>query len=80
MLGRKPEALSRMEYALSARPGNTHYLVIAAGAYSQLGDRAAALSLLEKAVGLGLTQKEIDVEFEIQNLRNEPRFQALKPH
>ena len=78
MIQRRAQASNHLEYALSVRPTNSHYLVIAAGAYNQLDDRFTALSLLERAVANGLTQKEIDVEYEIQSLRNEPRFRALK--
>jgi serine/threonine-protein kinase len=79
MVNRRAQALNHLEYALSVYPTNTHYLAIAAGAYNQLGDRLSALSLLERAVRLGLTQNELDMEYEIQSLRNDPRFQALKP-
>jgi len=78
MIKRRAQASNHLEYALSVRPTNSHYLVIAAGAYNQLDDRFMALSLLERAVARGLTQKEIDMEYEIQSLRNEPRFRALK--
>ena len=77
---RRAQAFNHLEYALSIRPTNTHYLVIAAGAYNQLEDRFTALSLLERAVANGLSQSEIDVEYEIQSLRNKPRFRALKPN
>jgi eukaryotic-like serine/threonine-protein kinase len=77
MIKRRAQASNHLEYALSVRPTNSHYLVIAAGAYNQLDDRFTALSLLERAVANGLTQKEIDMEYEIQSLRNEPRFRAL---
>jgi len=78
MIKRRAQASNHLEYALSVRPTNSHYLVIAAGAYNQLEDRFTALSLLERAVANGLTQKEIEMEYEIQSLRNEPRFRALK--
>ena len=78
MVNRRAQALNHLEYSLSVYPTNTHYLAIAAGAYNELGDRSAALSLLERAVRLGLTKNEIDMEYEIHSLRNEPRFQALK--
>jgi serine/threonine protein kinase/tetratricopeptide (TPR) repeat protein len=78
MIKRRAQASNHLEYALSVRPTNSHYLVIAAGAYNQLDDRFTALSLLERAVASGLTQKEIDMEYEIQSLRDEPRFRALK--
>jgi serine/threonine-protein kinase len=79
MLNRRAQATNHLEYALSVRSMDSHYLTIAAGAYNQLGNRAAAFSLLERAVALGLTRKEMDMEYEIQSLRNEPRFLALKP-
>jgi tetratricopeptide (TPR) repeat protein len=79
MINRRAQALNHLEYALSIRPTNTHYLAIAAGAYNQLEDRFTALSLLERAVANGITQKEMDMEYEIQSLRNEPRFRMLKP-
>jgi hypothetical protein len=78
MQGRRPETVNHIEYALSIRPTNTHYLAIAAGAYNQLGDRATALSLLERAAANGFTKKELDMEYELPSLANEPRFRRLK--
>jgi tetratricopeptide (TPR) repeat protein len=78
MLGRRPQAVNHIDYALSVRPTNTHYLAIAAGAYNQLGDRRTALSLVERAAEHGLTRKDVEMEYEIQSLTTEPRFQGLK--
>ena len=77
MINRRAQALNHLEYALTVRPTNSHYLVIAAGAQNQLGDRSAALSLLERAVSSGLTRKEMDMEYEIQSLYTDPRFQRF---
>ena len=77
MLGHKPQALTHLEFALSAHPNNSHYLAIAAGIHNQLGNRPMALTLLERAVGEGLTAKNIRMEVELENLRGEPRYDAL---
>jgi tetratricopeptide (TPR) repeat protein len=49
MIKQRAQASNHLEYALSVRPNNSHYLVIAAGAYNQLDDRFMALSLLERS-------------------------------
>jgi serine/threonine protein kinase/tetratricopeptide (TPR) repeat protein len=78
MINRRAQALNHLEYALTVRPANSHYLVIAAGAQNQLGDRSAALSMLGRAVSSGLTRKEMDMEYEVQSLYTDPRFSALQ--
>jgi len=77
MLGKRDEARSNLELALSAMPNDPHYLLIAATAHVQLGDRNNALSLMEKAVQSGFTAREIREEPELDALQTEPRYIAL---
>jgi serine/threonine-protein kinase len=77
MLGKKPDALSHINLALSLNPDDPHYLTIAAVAYVILGDRNNALGVLEQAVRLGYTAVQIRGEPELDVLTAEPRFIAL---
>jgi|GEM_PF-856722 len=77
MLGRKTEALGHIDLALGSFPDDPHYLVTAATAYLQLGDRNNALNLLERAVQRGLTAVQIREEPELDALAAEPRYIAL---
>ena len=54
-----------------------HKLLFGAIILNQLGDRAAALDWLEKAAGKRLPKAELLAWIELDNLRNDPRFQAL---
>jgi len=77
MLGKRDEARSNLELALSAMPDDPHYLLIAATANVQLGDRNNALSMMEKAVRFGFTARDIREEPELDALQTEPRYMAL---
>ena len=77
MQDKKAEALDHLDFALSSRPEDGHYHVIAATVYNQFGNTDEALNLLEKAVALGGTLAEIRVTRELDNLRENPRYRRL---
>jgi uncharacterized protein HemY len=77
MLSKKPEATSHILQALSSHPDDPHYLMIAATAYVQLGDRNQALSLMEQAIRPSYGPAHIEEEPELSVLKTEPRYIAL---
>jgi hypothetical protein len=77
MLGQKAEALSHINIALNAHPGDPHYLMIAAVSYLQLGDRGNCLGFLEQSITLGSTITDVRAEPELDVLEKDPRFVAL---
>jgi tetratricopeptide (TPR) repeat protein len=77
MLQRKPEALSHVTSALNASQNDPHYLVIAAVVYLRLGDREAALNLMEQAMANGATVLAIRAEPELDVLEADPRYKVL---
>jgi eukaryotic-like serine/threonine-protein kinase len=77
MLGKKPEATSHIVQALSSHPDDPHYLMIAATAYVQLGDRNQALGLMEQAIRPSYGPGHIEEEPELGVLKTEPRYIAL---
>jgi tetratricopeptide (TPR) repeat protein len=78
MLRKPTEAISHITIALNLHRGDSHYLIIAAVAYLQMGDRGAALSMLElAATANGFISAQIIEEPELDVLKNEPRYVAL---
>lgn len=77
MLGRKRPALDYLQRALRLQSDDPEFLFTAAVIHNQLGDRAAALAWLEKAVGRGYSTAELRNRVELDNLREDPKFQAL---
>jgi eukaryotic-like serine/threonine-protein kinase len=77
MLGRRTEALKQLDLAFKATPNDPEALFYAALVYNQLGDREAALNWLQKAVAHGYSPAEIKNAVELDNLRQDPKFQAL---
>ncbi|MBI3667648.1 MAG: tetratricopeptide repeat protein [Acidobacteria bacterium] len=77
MLGRKTEAFDHMKRALHLQPDNPEFLAHAAVVHNQFGERAAALAWLEKAVARGHSPAQLLTVIELDNLRAEPKFQAL---
>ena len=60
-----------------ARPTEPHQLFFAALVYHQLGDRAAALAWLERAVYWGVPAAELRAWIDLDGLRADPDFQRL---
>ena len=77
MLGLKPEAQSHLMLALNSASNDPHYLVIAAVAYLQLGDRNLSMNLLEQAMSHGATVKDFRAEPELDAIAGDPRYLAL---
>jgi serine/threonine-protein kinase len=77
MLGRKKEALDYLRQALKAQPKSHEFLAIAALVHNQLGDRAAAIAFLDKAVAAGYLPAEAGAAIELDSLRDHPKYQAI---
>lgn len=77
MLGRRTQALSLLQHALSLRPNEPEFLLMAAVVHNQFGERAKALAWVERAMARGYSAAEIRTAIELDNLRNDPNFQAL---
>jgi tetratricopeptide (TPR) repeat protein len=78
MLGKHADAISHITMALNLHRDDSHYIMIAAVAYLQMGDRASALGFLEQAATAnGFTSAQIIEEPELDALKNEPRYVAL---
>jgi tetratricopeptide (TPR) repeat protein len=77
MLSDRSQALKHLHEALNLNPDIPEYLAVAAIVHNQFGDRDAALGWLEKARARGYSPAEIRAFPELDNLRDEPRFQEL---
>ena len=75
-LGHQIEANAQLRAAGDVS-SNPHNLLFGAIVHNHLGDRAAALDSLEKAMKKGLPKAELLAWIELDNLRDDPRFQAL---
>ena len=75
-LGHQIEANAQL-LAAGDVSSNPHKLLFGAIVHNHLGDRAAALDWLEKAAKKGLPKAELRAWIEFDNLRDDPRFQAL---
>jgi serine/threonine-protein kinase len=77
MLGHRPEALRELKLAFKAAPDDPEAFFYSALVHNQLGDREAALDGLANALKHGYSPAEIKNAVELDNLRQDPRFQAL---
>lgn len=77
MLERRKESLEALEKAFLRRPNDAHYSYFAALIHNRLGEREESLFRLEQAVAGGYGRAEMRISVEFDNLRKEPRFQAL---
>ena len=77
MFGRRTQALSHLQHALRLRPNEPEFLLMAAVVHNQFGERAKALAWVERAMVRGYSAAEIRTAIELDNLRNDPKFQAL---
>ena len=77
MLGSRAEAIAAATAVerLGAPDAETTYTV--AGAYEQIGDRAAALNWLEQSIAKGYSLDLIDRSPSLAELRKDPRYQTL---
>lgn len=77
MLGERKDALAHLNTALKLRPDDPETQFQAAIVYNQLGDRPQALAMLERAAARRYSLAELRAAPEFDNLRQDPRFQAL---
>jgi serine/threonine-protein kinase len=77
MLRDRSQALKHLQEALNLNPDTPEYLAIAAVVHNQSGEKDQALEWLEKARARGFSPAEIRAAPELDNLRDEPRFQQL---
>ena len=77
MLGHRTEAQRELDLAFKATPNDPEAFFYAALVHNQLGDHEAALDWLQKAVQHGYSLPEIKNAVELDNLRQNPKFQAL---
>ncbi len=77
MLGQKPEAFRHLQRALSMRGDDPEFLFWAAVVHNQFGDRAQALTWLEKAVAKGYSLADIRAAVELDNLHDDPKFRRI---
>lgn len=77
-IGQKDEAFQWANKSLELYPEDTGVLINAACLYAKDENIEKALDILEKVFGKGFGKKEwIEHDPDYDNLRNEPRFQAL---
>src|SRR5262249_49491251 len=78
-LGDNTSARASLTRALALAPNEAHTLLHIAEFYEQrLQQRTNALQWLEKAIAQGQTWREIDHEPSLRDLRQDPRFAALR--
>jgi len=77
MLSDRPQAVKYLQEALNLNSDIPEYLAIAAVVHNQFGEKDEALGWLEKARARGYSPAEIRASPELDNLRDEPRFQHL---
>jgi eukaryotic-like serine/threonine-protein kinase len=75
-LGHQIEANAQL-LAAGDVSSDPHKLLFGAIVHNHLGDRAEALDCLEKAAKKGLPKAELRAWVEFDNLRTDPRFQAI---
>ncbi len=75
-LGHQSEANAQL-LAAGDVSSDPHKLLFGAIVHNHLGNRAAALDWLENAAKKGLPKAELRAWIELDNLRDDPRFQAL---
>jgi eukaryotic-like serine/threonine-protein kinase len=75
-LGRRAEALKHLD-AAEPITQNPHQVFFVAIVHNQLGDEDRALAYLNQAVARGLPLSELHAWIEFDNIRDDPRFQAL---
>jgi serine/threonine protein kinase/tetratricopeptide (TPR) repeat protein len=77
MRGEKKPALEKLAASLRLQPKSPDLLLNAGIAYQQLGETNRALSVLEKAVALGVTPEMLRDTPTFDVLRENPRFRTL---
>lgn len=67
-----------LERALAIAPQNVEVLFQAGHSYEMIGDRERALELIGRAIQLGYPEQKIERAHDLEKLRADPRYQALK--
>jgi len=77
MLGDRRRASEHLQTALILNPNNPEYLLTSAIVHNQFGEKDEALAWLKKAIDQGYSAAEIRAAPELDNLRDDNRFQQL---
>jgi serine/threonine-protein kinase len=77
-LSDQPRALAEIAQARKLEPANTRVLFRCALAYELVGRRALALETLKEALRGGYSLAEVEKDPDLANLRQDPRFAALR--
>jgi len=77
MLGDRKQALSYLDSSLRLEPNDKELLFNAAEVYNQLHETGPALEWLEKALNAGYSRSVVATTTALDNLRSNPRYQAL---
>ena len=77
--GRREEARDRIRISLALSPNNQYVLSQIADACESLGDRAAAIRYLSRAIAKGLPPGQLTADPVIQGVLTDPRFLTLSP-
>jgi eukaryotic-like serine/threonine-protein kinase len=77
MLGERSEAMARLNQALTYGKGDKEILFGAALIYNHAGEQGPALEWLNKAIRAGYSLATVRESPDLDNLRKDPRYQAL---
>jgi serine/threonine protein kinase/tetratricopeptide (TPR) repeat protein len=77
MMGDQSQASKHLQMALNLNPDNPEYLLTSSIVHNQFGDKDEALAWLKRAVDRGYSAAEIRASPELDNLREDSRFQQL---
>lgn len=77
MLGQRESSLDSLSAALNRRPGSGHFLYLAGLIHNLLGKEEEAIANFEQAVAGGWGTVELRTSIEVDNLRDDARFEAL---
>jgi len=78
-LGDRQRAMAHMA-ALPATIADPHVLLFGAVVFADLGERSTALTWLERAMRQGLAANELTEWIDLDPIRSDPRFAALRAH
>ena len=77
MLGKKEQALTGLQKAVSISPGDPEVQFRAALVYNHVGDTSGTLEWLQKALTSGVQASSVRDTPDFDHLRDDPRLQAL---
>jgi tetratricopeptide (TPR) repeat protein len=76
-LSRSKEAVAEIERSLAAAPKDKDVQFFAARVYAVLGNPSRALAALREALALGYSAREIELEPDLNSVRNRPEFPRI---